>query len=86
MTCRSREEDFRTTTITDRMVVSEVHAQFSSAAMDDLDGSTGRHPSPHRRCVPFAVSSRAVLERENGRLSNGDQVNRLAASSLKRGE
>jgi hypothetical protein len=54
--------------------------------MDDLDGSTGRHSSPHRQCVPFAVRSRAVLEREKGRLSNGEQVNRLAALSLKRGE
>lgn len=68
------------------MVVWKWHAQFSSAAMDDLDGSTGRHPSPHRRCVPFAVRSRAVLERDNGRLSNGEQVNRLAALSLKRGK
>ena len=70
----------------DRMVVRKWHARFSSAAMDDLDGSTGRHPSPHRRCVPFAVCSRAVLERDNGRLSNGEQVNRLAALSLKRGK
>jgi hypothetical protein len=54
--------------------------------MDDLDGSTGRHPSPRRRCVPFAVRSRAVLETDNGRLSNGEQVNRLAALSLKRGD
>ena len=64
----------------DRMVVRKWHARFSFATiMDDLDGSTGRHPSPHRRCVPFAVRSRAVLERDNGRLSNGEQVNRLAA-------
>jgi hypothetical protein len=34
----------------------------------------------------FAVRSRAVLERDNGRLSNGEQVNRLAALSLKRGK
>jgi len=47
----------------DRMVVWKWHAQFSCAAMDDLDGSTGRHPSPHRRCVPFAVRSTAVVER-----------------------
>jgi hypothetical protein len=66
VTCRSREEDFRTTTITDRMVVSEVHAQFSSAAMDDLDGSKASiTASPVRT---FAKHSRAVLERDNGRL------------------
>jgi hypothetical protein len=63
------------------MVVWKWHAQFSSAAMDDLDGSTGRHSSPNRRCVPSAVRSRAALERDNGRLSNGEQVNRLAALS-----
>ena len=34
----------------DRMVVRKWHAQFSSAAMDDLDGSTGRHSSAHPRC------------------------------------
>jgi hypothetical protein len=48
------------------MVVSEVHAQFSSAAMDDLDGSKASiTASPVRT---FAKHSRAVLERDNGRL------------------
>ena len=37
----------------DRMVVGKWHAQFSSAAMDDLDGSTRRHPSPHRAVRTF---------------------------------
>src|SRR6266704_6877395 len=44
------------------------------------------HPSPHCRCVPFAVCSREILERGQPPLSNGEQVNRLAALSLKRGQ
>jgi hypothetical protein len=44
------------------------------------------HPSPHCRCVPFAVCSREVLRGDNRRLSNGEQVNRLAALPLKRGK
>jgi len=47
--------------------------------MDRLEGI-------HHHIAGVAVRSRAVLERDNGRLSNGEQVNRLAALSLKRGK
>jgi hypothetical protein len=41
--------------------------------MDQLEGI--HH---HIAGVPFVVRSRAVLKRDNGRLSNGEKVNRLA--------
>jgi hypothetical protein len=41
--------------------------------MDQLEGI--HH---HIAGVPFAVRSRPVLKRDNGRLSNGEKVNRLA--------
>lgn len=60
----------------DRMVVWKWHALFSSAATTWMDQLEGIHH--HIAGVPFAVRSRAVLKRDNGRLSNGEKVNRLA--------
>jgi len=68
----------------DRMVVWKWHALFSYAATTWMDQLEGIHH--HIAGVPFAVRSRAVLERDNGRLPNGEQVNRLASLSLKRGK
>ena len=121
----------------DRMVVlftmtnaaTEVPCAISSAAMDDLDGSTGTKPGPTGRtrdrkrinheeaysmddaCTNWAeeffsrmrraeigihhhIAGRYVLRyaqesswrEDNRRLSNGEQVNRLVALSLKRGK
>ena len=73
MTCRSREEDFGTTTMTGWWFGSGMRIQLRC---DDLDGSTGRYPSPHRRRT-FCGTLKSGLE-EGQRLSNGEQVNRLA--------
>jgi hypothetical protein len=52
---------------------SGMRIQLRCDWMDQLEGI--HH---HIAGVPFAVRSRAVLKRDNGRLSNGEKVNRLA--------
>ena len=73
MTCRSREEDFGTTTMTGWWFGSGMRNSAPlpwTTWMDQLEGI-------HHH-IAGAVRSRAVLKRDNGRLSNGEQVNRLA--------
>jgi len=48
-----------------------------------INGKASITTSPVRA---FCGTFKSGLGEDNGRLSNGDQVNRLAASSLKRGE
>ena len=79
---RSREVDFGTTTMTGWWSGSGMRNSAPlpwTTWMDRLEGI-------HHHIAGVAVRSRAVLERDNGRLSNGEQVNRLAALSLKRGK
>jgi hypothetical protein len=52
------------------------HALFSYAATTWMDQLEGIHH--HIAGVPFAVRSRAVVKRDNGHLSNGEKVDRLA--------
>ena len=82
MTWRSREDDFGTATMTGWWFGSGMRDSAPlpwTTWMDRLEGI-------HHHIAGVAVRSRAILERDNGRLSNSEQVNRLAALSLKRGK